>query len=452
MIGVRGIAIAAAAAAAAGIGALAGSPGAGPATTSPEGAPVVLYASVPVGAAAASGRVPAGSRIEANPLDRSAPPRNLTDGFAAAGSPSPVHDGRSFLFAGRRADGDRDAIFEMAADGSGVRERVAFPGADAATPAALPDGGVVFAAALPGGGRALFVAPPGGEAPRRVTFHAAGEDGDPAVLHDGRILFRHARGGRSDLLAVHPDGTGIHPFHGSGLPAAERRRPREAEDRSVWFVEGERAARIDARRPARPAVPLALEGTVAAVEPLDAGGLLLSHAAAAGRPTLGLRVLRPGGPPGGEILVDDPDRDETDPVLLAPRRRPQGQISLVDPAKDRGSVVCIDARRRPRPEPGSPPAAAVRFSDPERVLGEVRLAADGSLWADLPPDRPIRVETLAADGAVLAGSGFDFWVRPGENRICLGCHEDPAVAPPNVFPAAVLGGPVELAHPAGGAR
>lgn len=446
--------------------------------TAPAGNARVLFTSLPAGAASPPGRLPAGSRILVADLAGGGAPRPFLEGFAASGSPSVSHDGRTVLFSGREREEDRDGIFEVASSGGRARRVAASAGGDCGTPALLPDGGVVFAAPAPGfrgrsGApvRALFVLPPGGEAPVRITFHAAGEDGDPFVMGDGRILFRHSSGGKAPLLTVHGDGTGIEALHGAGSPGVARSRPREGSDGTIWFVEGRtgeegtgrtRIVRLDPRRPSRAAVDAlpGLEGVAAAAEPLPGGGLLVSLRAAAGRPTLGLRLFREGGAAEGVVIHDDPDRDETDPVLLAPRRRPQGHLSLVDAASDRGTIFCIDARRTGGPVPGGPSAAAVRLHESlppdergllddaeERLLGTVPLAADGSFFAAVPADRPLRVEALDAEGAVVAGSGASFWVRPGETRGCIGCHEDPSVAPPNVFPAAVLSDPADLARP-----
>lgn len=455
-------------------------------TTPPAGEPGagagILFASLPRGSdPLARGRLPAGSRILRAGLPgaggEAAAPAEFLPGFAAAGDPHVSFDGATVLFAGREREEDRDGIHEARPDGSGVRRVASLEGGDCRSPVRMPDGSIVFEGPAPGEGapgeaaaRALFSVDPAGDGlPRRITFHASGSDGDPLVLNDGRILFVRRGAGGARLLWVHGDGTFVHPFHGRGLPEADRFRPREAEDRALFLLErapggGAAAARrIDPRRPDRPsaeALP-GLPGEVAAVEPLPGGDLLVSHRPAAGRPTFGLRRIRPGGPPEGIAVLDDPDREEADPVLLAPRRRPQGHLATVDPSRARGELFCIDARRLDGPSSGrgGPRAEAVRFheslpSGGERLLGTVPLDPDGSFYVALPPDRPLRVESLAADGTVLDRSGFDLWVRPGEVRGCIGCHEDPAVSPPNVFPRAVERDPVDLGRgaPAGGAR
>lgn len=446
----------------------------GGATPAPARGRALIFASLPAGCdPLQGGRLPSGSRLLRLEPDGPGPrsPAPLAPLLAAAGHPHVSFDGETVLFAGREKEGDADAIFEMRVDGGGLRRLAGLEGGDCSRPVRLPDGRVAFAGPAPGfrGGRgaavrALWTVEKDGTGARRITFHASGEDGDPVVLNDGRILFTHREGGASTLLAVHVDGTFVHAVHGQRLPAADRRLPREGEDRSLLLVEGGEARRIDPRRPDRASAPLlpGLEGTVAAVEPLPGGGFVLSHRAGAGRPTFGLLLVTAAGPPAGTPLFDDPDREEVDPAAVAVRRRPQGHLTTVDAAKERGELFCIDARRLDGPSTvrGHPSVAAVRIfeglppgepgveaGESERLLGTLPLAPDGSFYAAFPPDRPLRIEGLAADGAVVAASGMDFWVRPGEVRGCIGCHEDPAVAPPNVFPGAVERAPVDLGAP-----
>ncbi len=441
MIGARiAIGIAAAALAAAGAGALrrGGTPESGPPPAAPA---VVVFVSAPVtGRDPAPGRAVPGSRIAAAPLDGRGPVRVLSAGFAAASSPRVSFDGKEVLFAGRREEGERDSIWAVRADGSGARRVAGGGSGDCGAPALLPDGRVAFTR-----DGALFTASPDGTDERRLTQFVGGADLDPAVLADGRVLFARDAGEGTLLLAVHADGTGVHAFHGPGLPPRRIRRPREDGGRAVWAVADGRVVRIDARRPERAAADGApgLEGTVAAAEPLPGGALLVSVRPGTGRASFGLRVLGPAG----AVVADDPGRDEVDPVLLAPSPRPKGHLSVVLPDGDRGRIYCIDARRTARGIE-SPVPARMRVLEAvpggERLLGEAPLEADGSFYAEVPADRPLRLEALDEEGRAIRGSGFDFWVRPNEIRACIGCHEDPATAPPNVLPAAVRREPVDM--------
>jgi Hydrazine synthase alpha subunit middle domain len=77
-----------------------------------------------------------------------------------------------------------------------------------------------------------------------------------------------------------------------------------------------------------------------------------------------------------------------------------------------------------------------------RPLGELPLAADGSFAAEVPADVPLGIETLDGGGRVLRSLAPWIWVRPGESRGCIGCHEPHGMAPRNRRPLAVKADPV----------
>jgi hypothetical protein len=137
-------------------------------------------------------------------------------------------------------------------------------------------------------------------------------------------------------------------------------------------------------------------------------------------------------------------------VPLAATRRPQGHLSVVDPAKSWGDVFCVDAR-----PVGAARVRAVRFAiadAAEHAIGEAPVEDDGSFFARIPADVPVVLDLVDDDGAVVAAQHTPFWVRPGETRGCIGCHEEPDTAPPNVRPHAVLSPPVPLAREREGGR
>jgi hypothetical protein len=370
----------------------------------PVAATAWVVASVPASAGAA-GRIPAGSEVVR--IDASGR-ASLSEGLAAAGAPAVRHDGARVLFVAReRADGT-ESVLECAPDGSGRRVLVA--AAEDCTGAAwLPDGRIVWSARVQGSGaaspHALHVGKGDGTPGERITF--GNDDTEPTVLSDGRILFASARaaetGARSVLCTVHPDGSGLAPFHAAALPLA---RPRQLPSLDVECVE------------------TAPDGTRRRVVlDWDAPSRRLADPPAADPP-----ALRPAG---GERWGDV--------VPLAARTRPQGHLSSVKPALRFGTLVAVDARSGGR-------GAAVRFRTGNAVLGPVPLERDGSFSVRLPADRPFRTEILDATGAVVAGETGAVWVRPGETRLCVGCHDDVETGPPNVRPVALTKDPADLAN------
>ena len=60
-----------------------------------------------------------------------------------------------------------------------------------------------------------------------------------------------------------------------------------------------------------------------------------------------------------------------------------------------------------------------------RVLGTVPLAADGSFLVEVPADRLLHLQVLDSDRQVVGNQLVWIYVRPGETKSCVGCHEHP---------------------------
>jgi hypothetical protein len=63
---------------------------------------------------------------------------------------------------------------------------------------------------------------------------------------------------------------------------------------------------------------------------------------------------------------------------------------------------------------------------------------DGSFFVQAAGDRPLRFILLDAAGKTLREEHGWFWVRKGEQRICVGCHTGPERAPENRVPEVLL--------------
>ena len=58
-----------------------------------------------------------------------------------------------------------------------------------------------------------------------------------------------------------------------------------------------------------------------------------------------------------------------------------------------------------------------------RALATVPVHPDGSFYVEVPADTPIRFELLDADGRMLVHETEFNYVRGGETKGCVGCHE-----------------------------
>lgn len=274
----------------------------------------------------------------------------------------------------------------------------------------LPDGRVVYARSLPDGGpdgpMALYVARADGELQRRISFGDA-RDQAPALLPDGRLVFRRHQGeSPGKLFAMNPDGTGLQLFCEPAEGASIEGGPCLVDDRVV-FTE----------------------------RPLSG----------AGEHRVSVSVHQPLG--AREGLAGSEQPAECPAPRAPPRATPLNLTSVVDERKSTGTLLCLDVRTsRIAPVAGAQRGAIrsvrVRTAD-GGVLGEAPVEADGSFFIEVPADQPLRLELHGPDG-VIATDPSDFWVRPNENRGCIGCHEDPELAPENRVVSALARGPMPI--------
>jgi hypothetical protein len=381
-------------------------------------------------------RCPLGGRVvlASSPLGP-ANVRVLSKDLAAAGEPVVTPDGLRALFVGKRAPGDAWQVWEAALGGGEPRALTSMPGG-AGSPALLPDGSVVFASPVPGPGdgwfpknpSALWALAPGSTFPKRLTWGTASA-ADPTVLLDGRILFVSAMppeaSPRVSLFTVYNDGSGVSPYACQHDGSGEIGHPRELPDGRIAFV---------------------------SLEP-GTGRTAIAETVLASRPWTTRQKIAPDTAP----VLNDPAWDEVESVPAGPRKRPMGRISTLNAAKRSGVIFCIDADHttvEPRTHAARVRILAADEAGTVRVLGDVPVKADGSFMAEVPSDVALGFEALDAAGAVVRRVAPSIWVRPGENRGCIGCHEPHGLAPRNRRPLAVKEQPmaVGLAAPAKAAK
>jgi hypothetical protein len=153
----------------------------------------------------------------------------------------------------------------------------------------------------------------------------------------------------------------------------------------------------------------------------------------------------------GAPLFDDPQWNSIEAALVAASDEPAGHTSAVMPGLSYGTLLCLDANYSSEPAAGQSPASAAALRvfavvGPGRqlTLGTVPVASDGSVIVQLPVDVPLGLDTLDSQGHVLRHQPASFWLRPGENRACVGCHEPRNHAPRNARPLATMQKPTHL--------
>jgi hypothetical protein len=66
-----------------------------------------------------------------------------------------------------------------------------------------------------------------------------------------------------------------------------------------------------------------------------------------------------------------------------------------------------------------------------RLLGEAPVEPDGSFFVNVAGNVPFYMQTLDAQGQVVQTMRAWTWLRSGDQRGCIGCHEDKELAPEN---------------------
>jgi hypothetical protein len=379
----------------------------------------------------------------------------LVTGFAASADANVGFDGKTVLFAGKQSPTDRWQIWELAlADGS-LRKLIAGED-DVIRPFYLPGGRLAYARRTAQG----------------FQLEAAGKDGMPVlspidsaasatvvalsfmpgstipddVLLDGRILFEAGfplgSGSTPEMYLVYSDGSGVESYrcdHGSA-----RWGGKQLASGDVVFTHGVSLARFTS--------PLAHETPVAvprgeyagAIAETATGAWLVSARTSAGA-HYELKLWEPGSSQTRsaalKTLLAQSGDDLVEPVVVAPRTRPKRHPSGLH-SWDYANMMALDSRLS-REGDLKVAAARVRLETRDAdgrtiVTGTGPVEADGSFFVKVPADQPIRFALLDAKGAVVRQEHGWFWIRRGEQRICVGCHTGPERASENRVPEVLL--------------
>jgi len=379
----------------------------------------------------------------------------LVTGFAASADANVGFDGKTVLFAGKQTPADKWQIWELTLSDGSVRKLIAGED-DVIRPFYLPGGRLVYARRtargfqLEAAGKdAMPVLSPidsGAGATVVALSYMPGSAIPDDVLADGRILFEAGfplgSGSTAEMYLVYSDGSGVESYrcdHGSA-----RWGGKQFASGDVVFTHGASLARFTS--------PLAHETPVAAPRDEYAGaitettnGAWLVSARTSAVTHYALKRWESGSSQTGSAalrtLLARSGEDLVEPVVVAPRSRPKRHPSGLH-AWDYANLMALDSRLS---REGDLKVAAARVQLETRdadgrtmVTGTAPVEADGSFFVKVPADKPIRFALLDAKGAVVRQEHGWFWIRRGEQRICVGCHTGPERASENRVPAVLL--------------
>lgn len=362
----------------------------------------------------------------------------LLQGFAATADASISFDAKTVLFAGKQTASDPWQVWELNLGNRSLRKVIA-AATDVIRPLYLPGGRLVYARHTAHGFQLETAQLDGANALPLSYMPASALPSD--VLADGRILFEAAyplgSGTTPELFLVYSDGSGVESYrcdHGSA-----RWGGKQMASGDVVFTHGGTLARFTS--------PLATEARIAAPGAEYAGGIA---AAADGAWLLSMR----GGPSVHYALkrwnaassalttiLARPGEDVVEPVLVAPRVTPKRHPSALHDW-DYANLLALDARQSREGSLETAPMQ-VRLESLDSAgrtveMGTAPVEPDGSFFVKAPADRAIRFVLLDRKGDIARQEHGWFWIRRGEQRVCVGCHVGPEHAPENRVPAVLL--------------
>jgi hypothetical protein len=162
------------------------------------------------------------------------------------------------------------------------------------------------------------------------------------------------------------------------------------------------------------------------------------------------------------LIYDDPQMSDVDPIPLQPQPEPMARESTLVRGGQTGLIYCNSVHRSDLPYDhkaakyvrilegvlmGQSIAANAAFRT--RLLGAAPLHPDGSFYVEVPADTPVRFELLDEAGRMLVHETEFNYVRPGETKGCMGCHEPRQHASANQRPMALSHAPVSATRQSG---
>lgn len=357
-------------------------------------------------------------------------------------------------------------------------------------PEPLADGRVVFSSTRIGNreeyhgnmARSLFIMNGDGSGIEAITHHIVA-DLEPRVTANGNIVFvrqdnfMERAKVEMHIHSVRPDGTAGQVLLGPDRGALGYNAANAAEENGLWlrsFGFGSPAPLPDGRVAAlssaglvisgnaiRPKVTLRPAVELVDIAPLPDGRLLCTLGG-----HVGLGVLDVEKNEVTRIYAKAP-LDGHSVVFAGKRTAPTLPRAAVEEAKEksqptgfllgqsvyltRQSNVDISRVKAIRVIEGRPFATRSARHPYDHLgveaidLGTVPVAPDGSFYIEAPADRALSIQAVDGEGRSVVNELSWIYVRPGEQRSCVGCHSQQDVAPGNLGQIMALRrGPVKL--------
>jgi hypothetical protein len=405
-------------------------------------------------------RYPNGARLVAvDPGDPSSTEVLTTDFFSAC-SPMVSSDGKFMVFAAQQKQNDTWQIWEMDLAKRASR-KITNIQENCTDPVILPNGRVVFTSQAKADSsvvmHSLFSCKEDGSDVKQITFHLHANFAT-SIMKDGRLLTISRslipEQAESMIMVLRPDGTKTDLFYKNIAGSSILSRTSESPDRQLFFIETDSTSVahgnltcIRYNRPLHSRINLSqgIEGDFNAVGVGASGSILVSYRSS-DKESFSLYEFDAAAKALGKKVYSSSGYNVTDVVWAEVQIRPKKLPSEVDMGVKTGLLMCQDINVTGVSLPGqsslAKKAVKIEILGIDSTLGVVGVEPDGSFYLKVNADMPFRIQTLDEKGNVVQGPCDWIWIRPNERRGCVGCHEDPELAPENLVPAAVKKDPV----------
>ena len=380
-------------------------------------------------------RFPSGATIM---LHNSMGDQTFVPGFAASADSAVSFDGRRVLFAGKLKPQDPWQIWEISLTG-GEPRRVASGPEDCIRPFYLPgyppEDRVVYARKTAGRFE-IEVADLAGGKPLPLTYGPANFL-PTDILRDGRILLETeyplGADATPELYAVYSDGSGFESYrcdHGNA-----RQEGKQINSGDIVFASASRLARFTSALAREVPVSAPAGEYIGEVAETSSGAWLLPWRADA-KSHFQVMLWTPGASALRRDITEQ-NSDAIQPTLIGehavPKRHPSGLHDWPN-----ANLLCLNAyTSKYRFAADSIHSVRLYTRDGagmSQLLGTAPVERDGSFFIQVPTEKPLQIELLDGTGGTLKRESGFFWMRRGEQRVCVGCHAGPETAPENAVP------------------
>jgi len=386
----------------------------------------------------------------------------LTNDFYSACSPNISYDASHMLFTAQQNENDIWQIWEMNLEKRTSKQITDF-NESCFGPAYLPANRLVFSRQIPESGtgpvHALFTMNLDGSNISQITFQPH-LDYTATVLKEGRILMLtkqlYPESGDMMYMAMRPNGTKAELFYKGSPNRILNSQVDETEDGFVYFIEWGNGnpnsgdiISVHQNRPLFTRVNLTSEisGGFHSILHTKSGKMLVSYRSTE-TGTIGLFNFSLIDQSLGESTYNPSEYHVLEPVLVEAYNRPRNLPDDVNPEESTALLFCQDinviGQQNDTILTDMEKATRVEVLGINKSLGFVPVEEDGSFYLKVTADTPIRLQTIDENGKVLYGPSGWIWLRPFERRGCVGCHEDPELAPKNFVPLSVKKAPVSI--------